>query len=141
MIRKPNWPRLLTEFTNEHRSSLFAWGRNDCCLFAANWVLKATDIDPASPWRGRYKAPRGAALIIARNGGSVSSLVAGALVRLGVCEIPVSFARRGDIVITTQTEQGQDAAGVCTGVGAIFLTPDGLRTLPIGRCTKAWRLE
>ena len=38
---------LLARFIEERRRMPFTWGSNDCCLFAADWVLAATGRDIA----------------------------------------------------------------------------------------------
>lgn len=42
---------------------------NDCCFFAASWVLAATGVDPAADLRGQYHDARGAARLLRRWGG------------------------------------------------------------------------
>jgi len=46
------------------------------------------------------------------------------------------FAQRGDIVL------GPDGRGfgVCIGATAVGMAPEGLITLPLTTCTRAWRV-
>ncbi|TAK50232.1 MAG: hypothetical protein EPO23_03230 [Xanthobacteraceae bacterium] len=41
-----------------------AWGRDDCALWVADIVAKATGRDPAAAWRGRYNDRAGAARLL-----------------------------------------------------------------------------
>lgn len=59
----------LPEFLRVARARPFAWGRHDCALFAADWVLNETGHDPAAAWRGRYRSEAGAARAIEAAGG------------------------------------------------------------------------
>jgi outer membrane protein assembly factor BamA len=62
-------PAELVRFIEERRSQPFAWGANDCCLFAADWVARATGRDPAAHYRGTYSSGIGAQRIIDKAGG------------------------------------------------------------------------
>lgn len=45
------------------------WGTLDCTLFASDWVLARTGIDPAAPIRGRYSDAEGARGLLDAHGG------------------------------------------------------------------------
>lgn len=53
---------------------LVVWGVNDCCLFAADWVLGLTGIDPAARWRGTYRSEREAHRKIKAAGGFLAAI-------------------------------------------------------------------
>lgn len=74
----------------------FAWGVQDCCLWAADWVLAATGRDPAAVWRGRYRTALGAARLAARRGG-FEAHVAACLADAGLTE--TAEPRPGDVGI------------------------------------------
>ena len=57
------WPEHLIAFLSERRGRPFAWGSNDCCLFAADWIRTATGYDPAAKVRGTYSTFLGALLL------------------------------------------------------------------------------
>ena len=123
MNRVENWPKLLAAFIDERREVPFAWGKADCCLFAADWVRLATDLDPADDLRGKYDSGLGARRIIKRSGGLVA-MVARALLPLGFREVALSLAGRGDIIVRDSGDG--DCAGVVLGVQSAFVGRDGL---------------
>jgi len=53
------------------------YGVNDCLMMPANWILAARGVDPATPWRGRYDCPAGAARLIIEAGGQQALMAAG----------------------------------------------------------------
>ena len=50
----------LSAFINQRNCEPFKWGKNDCCLFVADWVLFATGNDVAADFRGNYRTENGA---------------------------------------------------------------------------------
>jgi hypothetical protein len=118
--RASNWPTLLAEFIEERRAMPFAWGKNDCATFAADWVLKASGCDLAAPFRGRYHTPLGAMRMLKPAGGVIG--IAGGNGQLR--EIEPQRAGRGDI-LARMTPTGP-ALGICLGNVAAFVGPVGL---------------
>lgn len=122
---------LLTRFIEERRRMPFAWGSNDCCLFAADWVLASTGRDLAFEYRGQYATALGA-LRFVQSAGGVEGLVA----RAGGRRIDQKLARRGDIIAR---DVGDGIGlGVCIGALAAFVAKGGLGFLDFtnGSC---WR--
>ncbi len=122
---------LLARFIEERRRMPFAWGSNDCCLFAADWVLTATGRDIAADYRGRYSTAL-PALRFVEAGGGVEAMIE----RAGAAPVHPSLARRGD-VIARDVGNGI-GLGVCVGAMAAFVAEDGLRFVDFssGSC---WR--
>jgi hypothetical protein len=132
-LRKENWPDLLAEYVDKRRKEPFAWGSNDCCLFAADWVQACTGTDYASAWRGRYTGKLGAARFLDEAGGL------GALVdSLGMERVLPSQAGRGDVVMQ---EAGRGPSlGICLGASTAFVNDNGLIFGAIKKVEKAWRI-
>ena len=125
-------PAELARFIEERRSQPFAWGANDCCLFAADWVTRATGRDPAAHYRGTYSSGIGAQRIIEKAGGILE------LAReLGLKPAQIGLARRGD-VIARDVGNGI-GLGVCVGNAAAFVGRDGLEFLDLNGAA-CWRL-
>jgi hypothetical protein len=139
MKRAENWPTLLTAYIEERREVPFTWGRADCCLFAADWVRLATDLDPAADLRGKYDSALGARRIIKRRGG-LAAMVARALIPLGFREVALSLATRGDIIVRDSGDG--DCAGVVLGKQSAFVGRDGLRFIQtnLQADARAWRI-
>jgi hypothetical protein len=124
-------PALLTRYIEERRRMPFAWGSNDCCLFAADWVLAATGRDLAAEYRGQYETALGALRFVKSAGG-----VEGLVEKAGGQRIDVKLAHRGDVVAR---DVGDGVGlGLCIGSLAAFVAQDGLRFVDFssGSC---WR--
>lgn len=132
MSRLPDWEDRLAAFLAERRDMPFAWGSNDCALFATACAAAITGEDRAASFRGRYDTREGAALALREIG-------AGTLVKtmdaLFVVK-PVGMAGRGDLVMA------RGAIGVCIGRSAMFVGEEGERaglvTVPRSEWQKAW---
>ena len=139
MKRAENWPTLLCTYIDERRDIPFTWGSNDCCLFAADWVRLATDLDPASDLRGKYNSAMGARRITKKRGG-VAETVARALVPLGFREIALPLASRGALIVRDSGDG--DCAGIVLGRESAFVGRDGLRFIntQLQADARAWRI-
>lgn len=133
MTRDPNWPKLLTCFVEERRGVPFAWGGQDCCLFAADWVLLCTGEDPAAAYRGTYSSLLGAMRHIKAAGG-----VRQMPLQAGLTTIAPAMARRGDLVAEV-TPLGL-ALGVCLGRHHTFPGRTGLIFHHRHAVLDAWRV-
>lgn len=136
--RVSNWPHLLNEFIESRRSAPFAWGVNDCCIFACDAVLEITGIDPANDIRGTYEDASGAARVLVSYGG-VEGVAQARALEHGFQEVPVAMSQRGDVVIATM--RGHATMGICIGAEAAFVAETGLIFWPLKQCSRAWRVE
>lgn len=128
-MRVEGWEALLASHFNARP---FEWGRNDCALFAADWVRKCTGTDHAKGWRGKYSTEKGAKIKLTRAGfASVEAIADSCL-----ASRPLGFASRGDVVL-----HPQGALGVCNGLKSHFLTAEGMTTFDTLACTKAWGVD
>lgn len=125
---------LLSRFLRERRNVAFAWGTNDCMLFAADAVYAMTGTDPAVRWRG-YDSKDAAETII-RDTGGVNRLITEGL---GVepHQNPLR-ARRGDVV--AMELPGGWTAGVVddTGQRIVSVTEEGITRLPLKLAAFIW---
>lgn len=100
----------------------FAWGRSDCSLFMADWVLRASGVDPAAPLRGRYRTALGAARHVRRRGGMEA--MGRALAE--AAGLPVTSAPRpGDIGLVRDPLAGPLFA-IRTAIGWAAKAPRGI---------------
>ena len=126
-MKADNWPILLAQFIEQRRHVPFGWGTNDCCLFGADWVLRATSKDLAADLRGRYGSALGAARILGRCGG-VRSLIKNRGEQIGIQSVPSRSIQRGDLVVA---EMGRgESIGISLGNVAAFVSRDGLIFAP-----------
>ena len=127
--------RRLEALLKARREQAFAWGSNDCCMWAADVVQAVTGTDPAADLRGRYSTEGEAHSVIDAAGG----LAALAAARLGP-EVPVLCARAGDVGLLQQPD-GTEALAACLGPHWQAVTPAGLWTVPTSWVVRCWRCE
>lgn len=132
LTRVQDWPERLHEYVELVAGERFAWGRFDCCLFAADAVRVMTGFDGAAPLRGRYSS-EGEALALLQAEGGLEAYVSHVL---GVPRAPL-YAQRGDVVLR-RVEGEMDALGVCLGVMAAFAAPRGITLVPLDQCAMCW---
>jgi hypothetical protein len=131
MTRKKNWPVLLSEFIERRRFEPFCWGRQDCCIFAADWILLATGEDLAAKWRGTYSGMCDGLRHVKKVGGVHHFPQLMGLDR-------VERAQRGDLA-GIATPLGL-ALGVCLGKKSAYPGHDGLVFVDRIMIRKAWRV-
>jgi len=132
----------LAAFIDERRHRPFAWGEHDCCLFAADWVLALTGIDPAAALRARYDRELGAARLARECGTASHGDPWGVLewpTYLGLAETPVSYSGRGDVAAVEHG--GRMHLGVIIGRYAAAPGSDGLEFLPRRFWRRTWRVD
>lgn len=110
----------------------FAWGKNDCCSFAADAVVCMTDVDPMAELRGRYDSEAGARALIDEIGGIDVWLDA----RLS--PVAPRLAGRGDIVMFEAV--GGPALSVVVGAHAVGVGPRGMALIGMAHWIKGWRV-
>lgn len=134
--RQPGWDVQLATYVRDGMSLSFAWGRHDCCLWAAGWVDLATGTKIHRAFAGRYDDLKGA-LRLVREAGGLASLTSLALAGTPIME-PLK-AIRGDIAIVPGAYQ-IDAVGIILGRQVAVLTPDGLEGVPVSQVITAWAI-
>jgi hypothetical protein len=135
-MRREDWPERLAAVIEAAQQRPFAWGRHDCCLFAADVVLELTGQDFAAPFRGRYATALGSKRALSRYGQGTIARTVETLLGEGIAPLA---ARRGDVVLA-DTEMGP-ALGVCVGAVALFAAPKGLAARDLTACRLAWRVD
>lgn len=94
LVRFPDWPQRLSLALEQRRSTPFAWGRNDCAIFAADMIATITGRDFAIAFRGRYKTKAGSTKMLRAHGWSDLSDLADAHLRRRA-----GRPTRGDVVL------------------------------------------
>lgn len=110
----------------------FAWGSNDCCLFAADAVLAMTGEDPAAALRG-YGSAMESARIVEEQGG----LREIATHALGP-EVAPAMAAIGDVVLLAN--EGRGLLAVCNGGTALAPGEGGMVVLGMDAALAAWKV-
>lgn len=132
-MRLHDWQARLATLVDERRNIAFAWGVNDCCLWAADAVLAMTGKDFAAPFRGEYGTDREAAELVHRLGGvgAIASQALGA-------PVPAAMAAVGDVVLVVQ--DGRKALAICNGTTALTTGPHGLIPIGMDAALAAWKV-
>lgn len=133
MSRLRDWAERLDALVCGRLHEPFEWGRNDCCLFAADAVLACTGTDLAEGLRGSYGDAAGAARLLRRFGG-----VAGLAEKSAGTEIEPVMAQCGDIGLAVI--DGRDTLAVCAGPHWYAPGEHGLALLVLEQVSRAWRL-
>jgi len=120
-MRTARWTEYLDVYIEEKRLEPFIWGKNDCCLFASNWVLIATGLDPAYSLKNTYNSALSAARIIKNCNGMEGIIKKHAQ---WLIKKSIQFAIRGDIIIK-DCGMG-DCMGIILGSYAAFVSKEGL---------------
>jgi hypothetical protein len=131
LMRLYDWQLRFAEFVATRASMPFAWGQNDCCLFAADAVLAMTGKDHASELRG-YDSAIAAQRLIDECGG-LREIVRAAL---GDSILP-AFASVGDVVLVEN--EGREMLAICNGTTALAPGETGIAVLGMNTALAAWR--
>lgn len=133
--RFPDWRSLLTAHLDTVARVSFAYGHNDCALFAAGCVQAMTGVDLAGRYRGLYGTLKGGLKLLGQDGFD-SHL---AIVRAHFAEVPTSFAQVGDIMVL-RDEAGIDALGMNVGERIAVLREAALGMAPHDAAIAAYRV-
>ncbi len=135
--RLPDWRLRFDALITERLRAPFAWGTNDCALFAADNVLALTGIDPAIGMRGHRSARQAARTL--RQRGDLATLVD---LNLGAACAP-GAAVQGDVVMVPMNTEsgGRLALGVCLNAeSAVGPGAYGLLQTSMANAVCAWRV-
>lgn len=134
----------LSEFIEHTSAKRWEWGKRDCALWVADWVLLTTGRDPGTPFRGRYDSRHGCEALIHEYGGLTEIMRAGAAA-ISLEEIDYSAAAIGDAGIVMAPVQRdkymalEETAAIRSGMGWVRFTPRGIVS-DASRALMAWRV-
>lgn len=100
---------------------------HDCVRFCDAGVAAVSGRHPLKSFSGTWTTERGAARVLARHGGMAQA------VSTVMAEIPVTFAQRGDVGLTTE-----NVLVLVEGATVVGLTDTGYLRLPREALTQAW---
>lgn len=132
-MRHRQWQSRLAAVIDGRLSAPFAWGTNDCCMFAADCVQAVTGIDPAAALRGTYSNALEAVAALESLGGIEALADAHSVSR-----VELNFEHVGDVCIAII--DGRDS--LCVWGGDAWLGPstDGLTTVDASAITAIFRI-
>jgi hypothetical protein len=132
MTRFQDWQVRFEAFLKARRREPFAWGSNDCALFAADAVEAITGEHLCPQLRG-HRNVRQALRTLACEGGvrGIATQALGEPIR------PV-FARVGDVVVVPAGKR--ESLAVCNGQTALLPGPDSMAAVSMRLALAAWRV-
>jgi hypothetical protein len=143
MTRQQHWAtRSYHEFLLNRAKAPFAWGTNDCALFAADGVKAITGVDIAADFRGKY-TDEASALTAIRDicsGTTVADAAVYCASKAGLTELTHPLkAQRGDLVVCKNAD-GTPIAGLVhlNGRHVVTVSTKGLVRLSITSVLRAW---
>lgn len=138
--RLPDWRERLEAEVRRKADYPFAWGSNDCCLFACDLVRAMTGIDYAEKFRGRYSTPLGAARVLREVAGvaTLPELLDKLAAEEPWSEIDTASARSGDWTLL----DGTHGPTLAIRFGQLVAAPAdvGVSLVPASRSIRAWAL-
>lgn len=120
----------LERFVYAQQGREFRYGIFDCCLFVCGAIEAMTGVNPAREFLGAYSTRREARKLLAAAGG-ISAIAK----RHGMTELPVSKARRGDVLAMKNM---QLALVALNGKDALVVVESGLIAVPARIAIGAW---
>lgn len=141
-VKKPDWETRLHDFIESRKADPFAWGTNDCCLFAADAVLAMTDVDIADKFRGKYDSEASCMALLESLGyADVETMVRKELTAWQFAAVQPTLAHRGDIVLSMQAGQPALCIVGLDGKHSIGVGEQGLMKIKTYHDTvQAWRV-
>lgn len=133
--RLPAAAESLARLLAERRAEPFAWGRFDCCLFAADAVAAQTGVDPAAGLRGRYATELQAQRVLA----ALDGLEGIARAALGEPLRHPALACAGDMGLTAAPGD-RTTLSVCLGEWWAMPGAAGLVLRPMSAALMSWRV-
>lgn len=144
LTRIQHWAtRSFHEFLLARAKMPFAWGQNDCALFAADGVLALTGIDIAADFRGKYsdEASAFAAIKSIAGGATVADAAAFCAQKHGLAELRFPLmAQRGDLVVFPNGPNLIAGLVHLNGRHVISVSESGLVRFMITDVKRAWRV-
>ena len=128
-----DWQVRFEAFIKARRALPFAWGSNDCAIFAADCVQAITGQDPAPAGLRSHATEKQAARSLERHGG----LVGIATAALGE-PVPISQACVGDVVLCKSGKR--DMLAICNGSTALAPSAQGLVSVGMDDASMCWRV-
>lgn len=135
MIRRQDWPERLEAFVRERRNTPFAWGTNDCVVYACDAVLLMCDWDPLEGIRGTYDSEVSAKRIVVDQGGMAQFFDR----RFRRHRYNLD-AKRGDIALMPGDSLEWSPMGLCRGPYWCGPTPDGMMMAPLNAAVVVWEV-
>ena len=127
------WRQALDAFIASRLNEPFAWGTNDCVMFAADAIVAMGGEDNAKHVRGTYSTAMEAERMLRDLGGLQL------LARSAGTEKPSLMATQGDIGLVG--DGGRQLLAVCIGTAWVAPGATGLSVIPFESALAAWSVS
>lgn len=136
-MRLANWESSVITYLNECRTTPFAWGAHDCCIFANNVVQRVSGCSLYDKFAGHYTTERGALIALKRYG---EGDLVGTITELLGTPIPRLQLRRGDIALVSN--DGLLGLAIAVVWAGFLVQPGthGLVQMPTEYASRGWRV-
>ncbi len=142
--RSTNWATEELQTFLETRAAVpFAWGTNDCALFAADAIQSMTGQDIATDFRGKYRDEASAFVLVksVTGGSAVADAAAWCAKSAGLEEYEhPRLAQRGDLVVMAIGDLLIAGIVHLNGRQLVSVSEVGLVLLPITAVRRAWKV-
>ncbi len=126
-----DWQNRLVSYLHKAHRKQFAYGKNDCALFAADCVFAMTGEDFAQGYRGKYTTRAEGIKALKANGFRSHVDVAADTLD----EVSPSLARAGDVAVL----EGE-VLGIVQGANIYVLADTGLKVVSLASAERAFRV-
>lgn len=146
MKRREDWPERLTEHVIESSLRPFLWGVHDCCMFPSDAILRMTDVDIATDFRGTYTDAEGALRALKRfAGGGLKEAMARLSRDYDLRPVAPLKAQRGDLCRLDAADFDADPRfggllAICSGEVVTFACERGLIHTQLAAIRDAWHV-
>jgi hypothetical protein len=130
-MRRYDWAAQMFAVIDAHQDSEFAWGVNDCCLFAARVVDAMCGTKHEKTLAEKYNDEASALAYIEESGG-----IAAAVDTFIGPHKTQGRPARGDVVLIHYNDR--DALGICVGGEIAVQNTDGVAYIPRSAALKYW---
>lgn len=137
MERLPQWRGRLEAAIDEIKSKPFSWENNECGTgLVGSIVFAITGEDPAAPYRDKHKDAAGALRTMRKAGFANLGDMVGSMLE----EMHISEAKIGDIAAVKSDSAFGYALGVVNGERVFVLMENGIGTVDLLQCERAFRV-
>lgn len=133
-MKHEDWVGQLFATIEKVSNESFAYGKNDCCLFAARVVDAMTGTEYAKKLAEMYHDER-SALAYINSFGSIQEAVKDWLGE----PTNLAFVQRGDVVLFNN--EGRETLGICVGDRIVSVAETGVAYVPMEQAICTWKVK
>ena len=133
-----DWKTKFSDHLLSVKDNRFKWGKQDCCMFAANCIQNICGVDILEEYRGQYSTEDEAQVFIDEKGGTLSKFLTQVCRKYKLSKVHPKKAQNGSLCLVN-TDIG-DTAGILWNGKVWAQGPKGVITAPKSYIKRAWSL-